>query len=91
MSGYDLMDIMLKNRILTEEDIEYLESRFKNTFLTKKDFLQFKSDIFDKLDKILKEIISSREEQTIIASKSSNHEDRIEILENVLQSAKRSP
>lgn len=44
-------------------------------------FIKFRSDFYDKIDPILKEVVASREERTIVAEKLSNHEDRIEKLE----------
>lgn len=67
--------------MLTEEDIKYLEG----TFITEEKFdrkiQSFKSDLIDKLDKILKEILTSREEQTILIHKVTDHEERITGLE----------
>ncbi len=74
---------MSNSPILTEKDIDYLEERFKEVFTTKDDFIKYKSDLMDKLDKILKEIQASREEQTILAHHSKNHGDRITKLESV--------
>lgn len=74
-----------ENMTLTRSDIRYLEQ----TFITKEDFqetlksalLATKSDLIDKLDSILKEILASREEETILSHRVSNHEDRITKLE----------
>jgi hypothetical protein len=74
---------MKNNKILSEADIEYLENRLKDSFLTKDEFGKFKEDIFEKLDRILKEVITGREEHAVIAGKSSDHEDRIERLEHL--------
>jgi hypothetical protein len=67
--------------MLTQKDIDLLEK----TFVTKDDLdvkLQsLKSDLMNKLDSILKEILASREEQTILAHKVSDHEERITTLE----------
>lgn len=74
---------MKNHKMLTEADIDYLEQRLEEKFLTKDDFIKFKDDIFTKLDRILKEIVTSREEQTVIAHRVSNHEDKIEALEEI--------
>lgn len=52
--------------LLTEKDIALLENRFKEIFLTKEEFQKHRSELFDKLDSILKEILASREEQAIM-------------------------
>lgn len=69
--------------MLTESDIAYLEKRFKETFPTKYEFGKFKDDLFTKLDKILKEVVTGRQEQTVISAKNSDHEDRITSLEEI--------
>ena len=69
--------------MLTQRDIDELESTFKGVFATKEELQQMKSDLLDKLDSILKEILASREEQTVVAHQIANHEDRIIKLEIV--------
>ena len=69
----------MKKPILSSADIEYL----KEVFATKADLQQFKSDFFDKIDPVLKEIMDNREERTILAHRQSDHTDRIESLEEI--------
>ena len=69
----------MKKPILSSADIEYL----KEVFATKEDLQQFKSDFFDKIDPVLKEIMDNREERTILAHRQSDHTDRIEVLEKI--------
>ncbi len=66
---------------LTQIDLDQLEERLSGVFATKKEIAEYKSSLMDKLDKILKEILSSREEQTVLAHQVSGHEDRIQALE----------
>ena len=66
---------------LTEKDLDEMEKRLSGVFATKEDFVRYKSDLVDKLDKILKEILTSREEQIVLAHQVSSHEDRITTLE----------
>jgi DNA repair ATPase RecN len=42
---------------------------------------KFRSDMYDHLDEILREIVAMREEQEMNAHRLSDHEDRIEKLE----------
>lgn len=78
---------------LTKNDIQSL----REVFLTKSEFdlrmdeqeekieehlKQYRSGILDKLDKILKEILKSREEQAVFSRKVSDHEERITKLEH---------
>jgi len=46
-------------------------------------FINFRSDFYEKIDPILKEVLAGREERAIVADKLSNHEDRIEKLEQM--------
>lgn len=64
---------------LNQKDLRLLG----NLFATKEDLKQLKSDLFDKLDSISKEMVAMREEQTIISHKVSGHEDRIISLEGI--------
>jgi len=52
-------------------------------FATKDDLLKHRSDLMNKLDKILKEILASREAQKIIGPRVSDHEQRITSLEKI--------
>lgn len=72
---------MASKTFLSEKDIQILEDRLKEIFATKEEFQKYRSDLFDKLDAILKEVQAGREEQTLIAHRVSDHEDRIEVLE----------
>lgn len=67
--------------MITQRDVEIIEEELKGTFATKEELQQMKSDLLDKLDQILKEILASREEQTIIVHRVSDHDDRITVLE----------
>ena len=69
---------------ITIKKLDEIEERFKEVFATKEDLVSFKSDLVDKLDDILKEIVASREEETLLSHRVSNHEDRIEKVEKGL-------
>lgn len=71
--------------MLTQKDLDEIESRLEDTFVTKDELQQVKSDLMDKLDSILKEILASREEQTLLVHQVSGHEDRLHAIENNLQ------
>jgi hypothetical protein len=68
--------------MLTQKDIDELGKVFVTKFNLKDALSQLKSDIFDKLDSILKEIVASREERTAMSHQITNHEDRITKLES---------
>lgn len=46
--------------------------------------VEVKSDFFNKIDPILKEVVANQEERTILSHKASDHEDRIENIEKKL-------
>jgi hypothetical protein len=73
----------MSKRILTEHDVDYLETRFKEVFVTKDVMTKTKSDLMDTLDKILKEVIATRDEITVLAHHSTGHTDRLEKLEKL--------
>lgn len=81
MADYD--GNMTNQNFLTEKDIDYLEKRLKDIFPTREEFKELKSDLFDKLDEILKEIQTSREERIIKSHQISRHEDKIAVLEEI--------
>lgn len=70
------------DRFAIKQDVELI----KNDMLDKVEamFTRFKSDIFDKIDPILKEVIASREERVLVSAKLSDHEDRLEKVEKQL-------
>ena len=46
--------------------------------------VEVKNDFYDKIDPILKEVVASQEERTILSHRVSDHEDRIEKVEKKL-------
>ena len=69
---------MPNKRFLTEKDIEYLEERLKGVFVTKEEFEEYRSLLFNKLDEILKEVLTGRQEQTVIAHRVGKHTDQLD-------------
>lgn len=76
--------VLNRGMTLTISDIDEIEERFKGVFATKEDLVSYKSDLMEKLDDILKEILASREEETVLSHRVSVHEDRIENIEKKL-------
>ena len=68
--------------MLSQNDIDDLENRFRDVFTTKEEFQNLKSDIFDKLDDFLKEVRDSHEERVVVSGQVSGLSDRIEKLES---------
>jgi hypothetical protein len=74
---------MTKQKFLTETDIDYLEKRLKEIFPTKGEFKELKSDIFDKLDAILKEIQAGQEERMIQSHQMTRLDDQVSSLQKI--------
>jgi hypothetical protein len=85
---------MPKKVIIDQKGFDYLFERLKNYFLSKDEFEDFRfqleetlknhrDDLLKTMDKILKEIITSRQEQKLLSHRSSNHGERLEKLENI--------
>jgi len=71
-------------RFATKEDLKRFATKDDlKRFATKDDLMELKSDLFNKIDPFLKEIMASREEQTVLAHQVSEHEDRLEKLEKI--------
>ena len=62
---------------LTEKDLDDIELRLKDTFATKQELQEFKSQALGKLDQILSEILASREEETVLAHRVTRIEQQI--------------
>ena len=71
---------------LTQRDLDEIDNRLEETFVTKADFTNYRSELMNKLDEILKEILASRQEQTVLVHQVSGHEDRIATLEKTVTS-----
>ena len=80
----------------TKDDLSKLEKRFQATFATKLELDNLKyeledkmthhrDDLMTKLDKILKEILTSRQEQKIMVHRISDNTKRLTSIETKLQ------
>ncbi len=69
--------------MLSQNDIDALENRFRDVFSTKEEFQNLKSDIFDKLDAFLKEVRDSHDERVVISGQVADLSDKIEKLESL--------
>lgn len=68
--------------MITQKDIDVLEHNFLTKENMKEEMQALKSDLIDKMDDILSEVKSSREEETVMSGQISDHEDRITSLES---------
>lgn len=67
--------------MITEKDLEMIENRLKETFVTQSFFTEFKSQLFTKLDQILGEVLKSRDEQTVLSHQVTGIKDRVNQIE----------
>jgi hypothetical protein len=63
---------------LTQRDLDEIENTLSETFVTKKDFKRYKSELFDKLDEIVSNTANTKQEVKLI-------ENRVSKLESNLQ------
>lgn len=68
---------------ITQNDIDLLEQSLVTKDDLKNEMTSLKSDLLDKMDDILQEVKTSREEETVMSGQISDHEDRITRLETV--------
>ena len=73
---------------LNQDDIQKLKTVFATKgdlerFATKEDLRSLKNDIFNKLDIVIKELVSIRQEIAALSHRSSDHEDRLASLEEI--------
>lgn len=61
--------------MITQRDVEELEKTFATKSDLKEALTELKSDLFDKIDPILKEVTASREERVIVAHRLSKLEE----------------
>ena len=84
LDAQDKKFVSIKNEILEEQDRKF--TNIKDEILEEQDkkFTQFKSDFFERIDPILKEVLASSEERSIVAHNVSDLRDRIEKIEKHL-------
>lgn len=77
--------IMVKQKpTLNQADIELLISMMKLHFVTHEEFTQFRSDVMDNFDKLLKNTSTSNDEFLITQSVVTSHTDRLDRIDDTL-------
>lgn len=64
---------------LTQKDLDEIEQRLNETFVTKQDFTEYKSELFDKLDKIVKNTSDTNQEVELVEKRVSKIESNLQI------------
>lgn len=69
--------------MLTQKDLDEIEKIVDDKLGENLKLLPSKDEFFEEMDKVMKELETIRDEQTIIGHQVSNHENRITSLEKV--------
>lgn len=64
---------------LTQRDLDEIENRLSDTFVTKEDFTGYKSELFNKLDKIVSNTSNTNQEVELIDNRVTNIETKLQI------------
>ena len=65
------------NNMITQKDLDDIENRLKDVFITKEDFTDYKSELFVKLDKIVKNTSDTNTEVELVEKRVSKIEDSL--------------
>jgi hypothetical protein len=67
----------MADKYLTEDDINLIESRLRDVFVTKNEFTEYKSELFDKLDEIIKNTRDTNEEVELVENRVTKPETKL--------------
>ena len=65
--------------MINQKDLDVIEERFKDTFLTKEDFTLYKSELFNKLDEIVKNTSDTNTEVELVENRVTEIEKHLHI------------
>jgi len=65
--------------MITQKDLDEIEGRLKESFITKDDFTGYKDELFNKLDSIVKNTSDTNQEVELIEHRVSNLETKLQI------------
>jgi|GEM_PF-5501485 len=65
--------------MITQKDLDEIENRLKESFITKEDFSEYKDELFNKLDSIVKNTSDTNQEVELIENRVSNLETKLQI------------
>ncbi len=64
---------------ITQRDLDEIENRLQETFVTKEDFTEYKSELFNKLDQIVKNTSDTNTEVELVENRVSAIEVKLQI------------
>ena len=65
--------------MITQKDLDEIENRLKESFITKNDFTEYKDELFNKVDSIVKNTSDANKEVELIENRVSNLETKLQI------------
>ena len=65
--------------MITQRDLDEIENRLTDTFVTKEDFTGYKSELFDKLDQIVKNTSDTNTEVELVENRVSKIEEKLQV------------
>ena len=65
--------------MITQKDLDKIKNRLKDDFITKDDFTEYKSELFDKLDQIVKNTSDTNTEVELVVNRVSKIEDKLQV------------
>lgn len=66
---------------ITQKDLDEIENRLSEIFVTKGDFTEYKSELFNKLDEIVKNTSDTKQEIELIENRVTNIETKLQVTE----------
>ena len=72
---------------LTQKDFDQIEDLTRGIVKEEIKNLPTKKEFFSKMDEVVGELKTTREEQSTLSNQVSNHEDRLEVLEGASSSS----
>ena len=69
----------MADNYLTEKDVDYLEQRLRDAFVTKEEFVEYKSELFVKLDEIIKNTRDTNQEVELVENRVTKIEDNLNL------------
>ena len=73
--------------VLTQKDFDQIDKILDEKLDEKLKILPTKEEFFSKMDEVVGELKTVREEQTVLSHQVSNHEDRLKTLEGLSSSS----
>ena len=67
------------NMTITTRDLDEIENRLSDVFVTKEDFTDYKSELFNKLDDIVKNTSDTNQEVELIENRVTKIETKLQL------------